>query len=93
MSNDKRRLPEWQQEMVDCVGDDLIQQIVRDNKKSVSLPGAPAESPKGSGWVEEVPLKPPPGVAVLDQLMDEQDRRDRAELERVIEETEKRRGK
>jgi hypothetical protein len=34
----------------------------------------------GTGWQAPIPLSPPPGVAQADQLMDEQDRRDRAEL-------------
>jgi hypothetical protein len=38
----------------------------------------------GKGWVEPTPLGPPPGVAQADRLMDEQDRRDRAELARRL---------
>jgi hypothetical protein len=33
----------------------------------------------GSGWAREVPLSNPPGTNYADRLMDEQDRRDRAE--------------
>jgi hypothetical protein len=32
------------------------------------------------GWAREIPLRPPEGVNYADRLMDEQDRRDRAEL-------------
>jgi hypothetical protein len=35
---------------------------------------------RGSGWVTPPPLGPPPGVAQADRLMDEADRRDKAEL-------------
>jgi len=35
---------------------------------------------RGTGWAREIPLSNPPGVALADKLMDEQDRRDRAEL-------------
>jgi hypothetical protein len=34
----------------------------------------------GTGWVTPPPLGPPPGVAQADRLMDEADRRDKAEL-------------
>jgi hypothetical protein len=33
-----------------------------------------------SGWREPTPLGPPPGVAILDQIMDHEDAKDRAEL-------------
>jgi hypothetical protein len=38
----------------------------------------------GKGWVEPVPLRPPPGVAQADRLMDAQDRRDQIELAQKI---------
>jgi len=34
----------------------------------------------GTGWVAPMPLRPPPGVAQADRLMDAQDAKDRAEL-------------
>jgi hypothetical protein len=34
----------------------------------------------GTGWVAPTPLRPPPGVAQADRLMDAQDAKDRAEL-------------
>jgi hypothetical protein len=39
-----------------------------------------AGSHRGTGWREATPLRPPPGVAAADRLMDAQDARDRAEL-------------
>jgi hypothetical protein len=37
---------------------------------------------KPSGWVEPLPLRPPPGVALADKIVDAQDKKDR--LERII---------
>jgi hypothetical protein len=34
----------------------------------------------GTGWMRELSLRNPPGTNIADKLMDEQDRRDRAEL-------------
>jgi hypothetical protein len=34
----------------------------------------------GTGWVEPAPIRPPPGVALADRLVDEQDRKDREAL-------------
>jgi hypothetical protein len=39
----------------------------------------PGEAVKPSGWVDPLPLKSPPGVAIADKIVDGQDRRDRAE--------------
>jgi hypothetical protein len=33
----------------------------------------------GTGWAHEIPLGPPPGVAVCDRLMDARDAGDKAE--------------
>ncbi len=35
---------------------------------------------RGSGWAPERPLDPPPGVAIMDQMMDAQDAVDRRAL-------------
>ena len=35
---------------------------------------------RGTGWATPFPIRPPDGVNHADRLMDEQDRRDRAEL-------------
>ena len=40
------------------------------------VPEVEVNRPKG--WVDALPLGPPPGVRVCDQLMDHQDRLDRA---------------
>jgi hypothetical protein len=39
---------------------------------------------RGSGWVEPNPLSAPPGVPIMDRLMDMQDAIDRADLERRL---------
>jgi hypothetical protein len=40
----------------------------------------PRESYGPKGWIDNIPLGPPPGVALCDRLMDAQDARDRADL-------------
>jgi hypothetical protein len=42
--------------------------------------GGAAVSGNGTGWREAAPLRPPPGTAMADRIVDEFDRRDRAEL-------------
>ena len=42
--------------------------------KTVNEPAA-----KPSGWVDPLPLKPPPGTELVDRLVDAQDRKDRVE--------------
>jgi hypothetical protein len=39
---------------------------------------------RGTGWSEPRPLSPPPGVPIMDRLMDMQDAIDRADLERRL---------
>ena len=43
-------------------------------------PGPQPQVKRGSGWRDEVPLGPPPGIEHCDRLMDAQDAKDRAEL-------------
>jgi hypothetical protein len=46
----------------------------------VTLPTAPvakaADEPRGSGWIDPQPLKPPPGIEIIDRMIDAQDRKD-----------------
>jgi hypothetical protein len=37
------------------------------------------ETPRGTGWQKDYPLEPPPGIALIDAMCAQQDRRDRAE--------------
>jgi hypothetical protein len=70
---------------------DLVQDLVSDAFRSNPVTGqrnpqsgkAPSSAP-GSGWVEPTPLKPPPGIELIDGLVNEQDRRDRLELARKL---------
>jgi hypothetical protein len=80
-------------EMAAAVPDHMLRDIVHDNRAPTGRPGVIPEQPSnvrgnvpgsGTGWAHEIPLGPPPGVAQADRLMDEQDRRDRAELARKL---------
>ena len=51
------------------------------------FPDKPSGEPRarrGSGWVEPKPLEPPPGVSVMDQMLDVEDEIDRRALERRL---------
>jgi hypothetical protein len=51
--------------------------MIPDNQQ----PASPRPSPgDGTGWAREIPLGPPPGLRYVDQQLDAQDARDRAEL-------------
>jgi len=39
---------------------------------------------RGGGWQPERKLEPPPGVSIMDKMLDAQDRADRADLERRL---------
>ena len=80
-------------EMSRAVGTDLIGDIVRDNRRSMHersgilppQPAAPAKPPVGQGgWIEPPQVRDwkPPGLAVMDRMMDAQDARDLAERKR-----------
>jgi hypothetical protein len=85
-------LPEWQLEMSQAVGTQAIRGIVKDlyrgpAQRSSPIPEDRTEReapPKGDGWVEAKALAPPPGIALIDRIVDAQDRLDRAELERRL---------
>jgi hypothetical protein len=85
----------WAQRIVEATDDALLRDIVRDNRRSVHqgtgiIPDAAhgagaARPPVGhNGWVEPLPIKDwrPPGQAVMDRLMEQQDALDRAERTR-----------
>jgi hypothetical protein len=68
--------------MVAAVPDSLMRDIVRDFWKGVSQPSSliPQQPvARGSGWVTPAPLRPPPGVELIDRMMATDDRRWRAE--------------
>jgi hypothetical protein len=83
-----RGMEPWQLEMSKAVDDKLMREIVNDQRRGVSQPSSMIPEPpkgepkpKGSGWVEPRPLESPPGVAILDKIMDQADAADRRRLE------------
>jgi hypothetical protein len=87
------QLPEWARDMVRVCGDDLIQDIVRDNAGHCGVPErsgliptkpgsdkvTPLTGENTRGWQPAAPLKQPDGVREIDRLCDAADRVDRAE--------------
>jgi hypothetical protein len=83
IADDAARLgiEEWRLTMARAVGDDLVRSVVEDNRGS-RAPSSPAEPVKrGTGWSDPVPLKPQPGIDIIDAMVDQQDALDKAELE------------
>jgi len=74
--------------MIDAVPNSLMSDLRADSRKPnpVTQGATPQSQPiqRGSGWVDERPLEPPPGVELCDRLMDAQDAQDRTELARKI---------
>ena len=63
-----------------AVPDNLMRDIVRDNRRAnASQPSTPTPL-RGNGWVDAPKISQPPGVAILDKIMDAQDAVDRAAL-------------
>jgi hypothetical protein len=53
----------------------------------------PQPTQRGTGWRDEIPLGPPPGIEHCDRMLDAQDAKDRAELiERELKLAKDRRG-
>jgi hypothetical protein len=75
-------------EMVRVVGErrDVTNDVLRASPQPSSPPSSPPpwqpqpERPRGTGWQNDVPIGPPAGLRYIDQMLDEQDRRDRAAL-------------
>jgi hypothetical protein len=72
--------------MADAVGDGVLGGVVNDRFRrmepsSIISKETKVEQAKGTGWQDERPLEMPPGVKIIDQMMDAEDemwRRDRA---------------
>jgi hypothetical protein len=64
---------------VDTSGLQADRRAFQQQPRAASSPAEP-QVKRGTGWQEPRPLESPPGVHIADQLMDEADRRDRAEL-------------
>jgi hypothetical protein len=56
------------------------EQRIADSLKGTSSAAQPQPQRRGSGYRDEVPLGPPPGIPYCDQMMNAQDARDRTEL-------------
>jgi len=79
---------DWIKRSLGACPDDLMKQIVEDNRRGGDIHGRAsvipqpkaqqtAEPPRSNnGWVEPAKLRPPEGVALVDSLVDAQDRRD-----------------
>jgi hypothetical protein len=90
---DRRRLPDWVQDAARCVNDQLIADIVADNRRRPDIHQRESAFPKQdaepeptnkSGWVTATPLKPwsaDSALKRLDDALEEVDRR-RVELAR-----------
>lgn len=69
-------------EMARAVPNSVISGIVGDARRAAeatqSRPGP--EPVRGSGWADEVKIKPPPGIELMDRGMDVQDATDRQAL-------------
>lgn len=83
----------WQLEAQRAVGTDVIRDLVKDNRggpaqRSSIIPQSRQEReaprPNTNGWIEPRPLAPQPGAALIDRIVDAQDKIDRAELERKL---------
>jgi hypothetical protein len=71
--------------MVAAVPDNIMRDIVGDARRSVEPRSMIAEAqrteepkPKGTGFIDPVPLRPPPGVKLLDEMMDVEAAKDAA---------------
>jgi hypothetical protein len=72
--------PSAVRDMVAAVGDRMVADIVQD-QRGRAAPSAEPSKPvtKTSGWQEPRPLSAPPGIALADRLVDQQDALDKAE--------------
>ena len=79
---------DWLRRSLKACPNDLMRQIVEDNRGGPPTYSSPIASPKGqpseqpvqgNGWREATPLKPPDGLQHIDAMCDEEDRRFRAQ--------------
>jgi hypothetical protein len=68
--------PEARNDLVGCVGDQLVRDIVNDQRRGISEPGflpvggASPPQQRGSGWKQPPQLELPSGVKYVDQIAD-----------------------
>jgi hypothetical protein len=77
------------QPMVDAVGDQQIRDIVNDLRSGVGEPGGflgptPKTELRQPPRAKHIPLEPPPGIPIMDEMMDVQDALDKRELEKRL---------
>jgi hypothetical protein len=75
------------QSMIDAVPSSVLSEEVTSFNaytRSSSQPQPTSKVQRGSGWVNERPIEPPPGIELCDRLMDHQDAIDKVELARKI---------
>jgi hypothetical protein len=72
------------QAMIDAVPFSLMSDIRADARKPNPVTASPAPQAttqkRGTGWIEERKLEPPPGIAILDRIMDVRDANDKTDL-------------
>jgi hypothetical protein len=73
------------QAMADALPSSFYADLRADARKANPITGGPNPQPqpqvrRGTGWRDEVPLGPQPGIEHVDRLVDAQDAKDRAEL-------------
>jgi hypothetical protein len=79
----RRGIQPYQVRAANAVGDRLVAELVADARKGISQsasmvpPSREPAKPRGNGWVEASPLKPP-DTRWVDAQCDAQDKRDRA---------------
>jgi hypothetical protein len=72
----------WKLAMIEAVPSEVVRDILRDNWRASQVAAAAPQPQRGSGWVEPAPLKPPPGVELIDRMCAAEDRQWRAERAR-----------
>jgi hypothetical protein len=80
----------WVRRSLGACNNDLMRQIVEDNRRGGDIHGRASVIPQKAkakeqseepprsqnGWVDPPKIRPPEGVALVDKLVDQQDRRD-----------------
>ena len=85
---------DWTKRSREACPDDLMKQIVEDNRRGGDIHGRASVIPKASqqtaepqdrsGWHDPVPLRSPEGIELVDRLVDQQDRIDAAARARQL---------